>query len=120
MPKGRRLPLRLNKMIHATSTSDLPENAPATSHGLPFASALVLTILCGLVVAGGSLGVARDTLSIPVKASFSIITLIATIGFGYAIFQLVLALIATTGERRWFSRQVGERRTGDRARKPSK
>ena len=101
------------------STNDVNESAPATSHGLPFATALVLTILCGLVVAGGSIGVARGSVSTAVKASFSIITLVAVIGFGYSIFQLVLALIATTGERRWFSRQVGERRTGDRARKPS-
>jgi hypothetical protein len=107
-------------MIHETPTTELNETAPATSHGLPFATALILTILCALVVGGGSIGVARGSLSIPVKASFSIITLIATIGFGYSVFQLVLALIATTGERRWFFRHVGDRRLGDRARKPAK
>jgi hypothetical protein len=93
-------------------------DAPATAHGLPFTTALLLTILCAIVTVGGSVAVARGTAtSTAAKASLSLITLIAFIALAYAIFQLVLALIATTGERRWFARQVGERRTGDRARK---
>ncbi len=94
-----------------------PKSAPATAHGLPFATALVLTILCALVAIGGSVGVARGTMSTAAKASLAIVTLIAVIALGYSLFQLVLALIATTGERRWLARDVSERRTGDRARK---
>ena len=94
------------------------DSAPATSQGLRFAPALVLTLLCLIIVVGGSIGVARSSISTAVKASLSIVTLIALAGLGYSIFQLVLALVATTGERRWFTRHVSERRTGDRARKP--
>jgi hypothetical protein len=95
-----------------------PGSAPATSHGLPFITALILTLLSTLVVVGGSIGVARGTLSTAAKASLAIVTLVAVIALGYSVSQLILAIIATTGERRWFSRQVSERRTGDRARKP--
>lgn len=109
-------------MIHETPTRPVAassrDGVPATSHGLPLATALILTILCAIVVVAGSFGVARGAVSIPAKASLSIITLIAVLGLGYSAFQLLLALIATTGERRWFTRQVSERRSGERARKP--
>jgi TRAP-type C4-dicarboxylate transport system permease small subunit len=98
----------------------VPESAPATSQGLPISTALILTILCALIVVGGSYGILKGTISTAAKASLSIITLIAVIGLAFAGIQLILALIATTGERRWFARQVGERRSGDRARKPKK
>lgn len=98
------------------SVSPLPGATPATSHGLPISTALFLTILCTLVTVGGSYGVLRSTLSTGAKATFSIITLIALAGLAYSGFQLLMALIATTGERRWFPREVSERRTGDRAR----
>ncbi len=94
-----------------------PRSAPATSHGLPFSTALVLTILCAIVAIGGSYGVLKSPPSMGAKAALSFITLIAVIGLGYSAFQLLLALVATTGERRWLARDVSERRTGERARK---
>lgn len=100
------------------SAAPAPPGAPATSHGLPFFTALVLTILCALVTVGGSYGVLKSTFSTSAKAAFSIITLVAVGGLAYAGFQLLLALIATTGERRWNDREVSERRSGDRAREP--
>ena len=103
------------------SFSGIPgdESAPATAHGMSLTRALILTIICALVVVGGSVAVARAaTASTAAKALLSLLTLAAFIALSYSAFQLVLALIATTGERRWFSRQVSERRTGDRARKP--
>jgi hypothetical protein len=102
------------------SASTARDSVPATSQGLPLVTALLLTILCAIVVVVGSIGVARGSISMASKASFSIITLIAVIGLGYSGFQLIMALVATTGERRWFARQISERRTGDRARKPAK
>lgn len=97
----------------------VPVDAPATAHGLPLSTALVLTTVCAIVSVGGSIAVARGTgSSTAAKASLALVTLIAFFAFAFSIFQLVLALIATTGERRWFARQVGERRSGDRARKP--
>lgn len=80
-------------------------------------TATLLTILCAVITIAGSLGVARGTMSTSVKGSLAIIALVAVIGFGYSLFQVVLALIATTGERRWFAREISERRGGDRARK---
>jgi hypothetical protein len=100
------------------SAPPVSRGAPATAHGLPFSTALVLTIVCAFVTIGGMYGVVKSTVSLSAKAAFSIITLIAVIGLAYSGFQLLLALVATTGERRWFARQVTERRTGDRARKP--
>jgi len=94
------------------------EGAPATAHGLSFSTALIFTVLCAIVAIGGTVAVVRTSLSTSAKASLSIITLVAVIGLAYSVFQLALALVATTGERRWFARQVSERRTGDRARKP--
>ncbi len=102
------------------SAPPVSRGAPATSHGLPFSTALILTILCAFVAIGGSYGVLKSTLSTSSKAALSIITLIAVIGLAYAGFQLLMALVATTGERRWLTREVTERRTGDRAREPRK
>lgn len=100
------------------SAAPAATEAPATSHGLPFSTALILTILCSLVTVGGSYGVLKSTFSTSAKAAFSIITLVAVIGLAYAGFQLLMVLVATTGERRGYAREVSERRTGDRARKP--
>ncbi len=100
------------------SAPEDPRSAPATSHGLPFSTALILTILCAFVAVGGSYGVLKSPASTGGKAALSIITLVAVIGLGYSAFQLLLALVATTGERRWLARDVSERRTGERARKP--
>lgn len=107
-------------MIDDMPVSEPPvaPDAPATSHGLPISTALILTILCAFLTIGGSYGVVRSDLSTSTKGALSIITLISVIGLGYAAFQLLLALVATTGERRWFARQVTERRSGERARKP--
>jgi hypothetical protein len=100
------------------SAPPVSRGAPATSHGLRFSTALVLTIFFAFVTIAGSYGVLKSDLSTGPKAAISIITLLAVIGLAYAGVQLLLALVATTGERRWFARQVSERRTGDRARKP--
>lgn len=100
------------------SPTPVSRGAPATSQGLPFSTALILTIICAFLTVGGSYGVLKSTLSTSGKAALSIITLVALIGLAYSGFQLLMALVATTGERRWFARQVSERRTGDRARKP--
>ncbi|MBA3646093.1 MAG: hypothetical protein H0W63_07920 [Gemmatimonadaceae bacterium] len=106
-------------MIEDSPSAPQPDaGAPATSHGLPFSTALILTILCAIAAVGGSYGVLKSPDSMGAKAALSIITLIAVIGLGYSAFQLLLALVATTGERRWLARDVSERRTGERARKP--
>jgi hypothetical protein len=102
------------------SAPPVSRGTPATSHGLPFSTALILTILCAFVTVGGSYGVLKSTVSTSAKAALSITTLVAVIGLVYAGFQLIMALVATTGERRWFAREVTERRTGDRARQPRK
>ena len=102
----------------AVSAPPVARGAPATSHGLPLLTALYLTIICSIVTIGGSYGVVRSSLATNTKAALSIITLLALVGLGYGTFQLLLALVATTGERRWFARQVSERRSGERARKP--
>ena len=98
----------------------LGESAPATAHGLSFAKALLLTIAFILIAVGGSYGVARSAMSTGTKGMLAIITLLAVVALYYSIFQLILALVATTGERRWSAREVSERREGERARSPRK
>lgn len=105
-------------MIKDSKSSGSADPAPATSHGLSFGTALGLTVLFTLIAVGGSFGVSRSSLSTGIKGSLAVITLTVVVGLGYSIFQLVLALVATTGERRWFSRKLSERRSGERARKP--
>ena len=100
------------------SESTFDASAPATAHGLSFAKALLLTIAFILIAIGGSYGVARSDMSTGTKGTLAIITLLAVVGLFYSIFQLILALVATTGERRWSAREVSERREGERARKP--
>jgi hypothetical protein len=93
---------------------------PATAHGITVATALLLTVGCALITIGGTMAILRGTLGTPTRAAVSVITLIALLGMTYSLVQLILAVIATAGERRWFSRQISERRQGDRARKPPK
>ncbi len=78
----------------------------------------MLTVFFIAVAVGGSYGVARSTLPTGAKGLLAVVTLIAVIGLYNSIFQLILALVATTGERRWSARDVSERRGGERARKP--
>ena len=99
------------------SRTNLDEGAPATAHGLTFARALFLTIAFILIAVGGSYGVARSAISTGAKGMLAIVTLLSVVGLYYSIFQLILALVATTGERRWSAREVSERREGERARK---
>ena len=87
-------------------------SAPATAQGLSLASAIIV------VAVGGAYTVSHSTFSTAAKGGVAVITLVAFLGMAYALVQLILAAIATTGERRWFARQVSERRQGDRARKP--
>jgi len=95
-----------------------PERIPATAHGLPLISALILSVVAGVVAIIGSVAVVRGTMPNSTKAAISVLSLVAFLVMAYALIQLLLAVIATAGERRWFARQVSERRQGDRARKP--
>ena len=93
---------------------------PATAHGMTVTTALLLTLASALVTIGGTITVLKRALGTPARAAVSIITLLALLAMTYSLVQLILAGIATAGERRWFSRQVSERRQGERARKPPK
>jgi len=95
-----------------------PEPLPATAHGLPLVSALILSIVAGAVAIVGSVAVVKGTMPNSTKAAISVLSLVALLVLAYALIQLLLAVIATAGERRWFARQISERRQGDRARKP--
>lgn len=95
-----------------------PEGAlPATAHGMTVAGATILSISCAIVTIAGTVAVLKSSWGTTARGVASVVTLVAVIAFGYALVQLVLAVIATAGERRWFERQISERRQSERARK---
>jgi hypothetical protein len=91
---------------------------PATAHAMSVTGAIVFTVLAAAIAVGGTLAVLRHSWGTTARGIASVVTLLAVLALSYALVQLVLAVIASAGERRWFSRQVSERRQGERARKP--
>ena len=49
----------------------------------------------------------------------AVLALLSLVAAAYGLIELALAVVATTAERRRKARAVTERRTGDRARKPT-
>jgi hypothetical protein len=49
----------------------------------------------------------------------AVVALLSVVAMAYGLIELALAVIATTAERRRQARTVSERRTGERARKPT-
>jgi membrane-anchored glycerophosphoryl diester phosphodiesterase (GDPDase) len=91
---------------------------PATAHAMSVIGATIFTIVAAVVTVAGILTVLRNSWGTAIRGVASVVTLVAVLALSYALVQLVLAVIASAGERRWFSRQVSERRQGERARKP--
>jgi hypothetical protein len=91
---------------------------PATAHAMSVTGAIIFTVIAAAVTAAGTFGVLRNSWGTTARGIASVVTLLAVLALSYALVQLVLAVIASAGERRWFARQVSERRQGERARKP--
>ncbi|MBA3467598.1 MAG: hypothetical protein H0T21_09320 [Gemmatimonadaceae bacterium] len=95
-------------------------DSPPNTHGLRMRTAIVVAIVSALVTVVAMYEVVRGDVSPVSKRFFALVAIIAFAGLIYGMTQALLAVIATTAERRRLEREVSERRTGDRARKPKK
>jgi hypothetical protein len=81
--------------------------------------AAVITVVSAILVMGSTYAVVKGTLSAGMTRLLAVISLLSLVALAYGLIELALAVIATTSERRRKAREVTERRTGDRARKPT-
>lgn len=81
--------------------------------------AAVITVVSVILVTGSTYAVIKGTLSAGMTRVLAVISLLSLVATAYGLIELALAVIATTSERRRKAREVTERRTGDRARKPT-
>lgn len=100
------------------STSAEQTTFPAVDEGMSIPLALTITIVSLIVVAASSYAVIAAGLSAGMTRVFAVASLLALAALVYGLIELLLAVIATSAERRRKAREVTERRQGDRARKP--
>ncbi|HXG71431.1 MAG TPA: hypothetical protein VNJ04_12570, partial [Gemmatimonadaceae bacterium] len=95
-------------------------DSPPNTHGLRMRTAIVVAVVSALVTIVALYEVVKGDISAGSKRFFALVAILAFAGLIYGTTQALLALVATTAERRRLEREVSERRTGDRARKPKK
>ncbi len=95
-------------------------DSPPNTHGLRMRTAIVVAVVSALVTIVALYEVVKGDISAGSKRFFALVAILAFAGLIYGTTQALLAVIATTAERRRLEREVSERRTGDRARKPKK
>jgi hypothetical protein len=81
--------------------------------------AAAISIVGTMLVMGSTYAVIKGTLSAGVTRLLAVVSLLSLVAMSYGLIELALAVIATTSERRRKAREITERRTGDRARKPT-
>ncbi len=81
--------------------------------------ATVISVVSAILVLGSTYAVIKGTLSAGMTRLLAVISLLSLVALVYGLIELLLAVIATTSERRRIAREVTERRQGDRARKPT-
>ena len=81
--------------------------------------ATVITVVSAILVLGSTYAVIRGTLSAGMTRVLAVLSLLSLVALVYGLIELLLAVIATTSERRRMAREVTERRQGDRARNPT-
>jgi len=101
-------------MTDPSATVEQPhEILPPVDRGMSIGKAAVISAVSAVLVLGSTLAVIKGTLGAGMTRLLSMVAL------AYGLIELVLAVIATTSERRRMARAVSERRQGDRARKPT-
>jgi len=95
-----------------------PAIIPAVDQGMSISLALTITIVSLIVVGASSYAVIAAGLSAAMTRVFAVASLLALAALVYGLIELLLAVIATSAERRRQAREVTERRQGERARKP--
>jgi hypothetical protein len=107
-------------MTDPSATVEQPhEILPPVDRGMSIGKAAAITVISGIVVLGSTYEVIKSTLSAGMTRVLAVISLLSLVAFAYGLIELVLAVIATTSERRRIARAVSERRQGDRARRPT-
>lgn len=107
-------------MTDPSATAEQPhEIVPPVDRGMSIGKATVIAVISGIIVLGSTFAVIKGTLSAGVTRLLAVLSLLSLVAFSYGLIELVLAVIATTAERRRMAREVTERRQGDRARRPT-
>jgi hypothetical protein len=81
--------------------------------------AAAISIVSTMLVLGSTYAVVKGSLSAGLTRLLAVVSLLSLVAMSYGLIELALAVIATTSERRRKAREITERRTGDRARKPT-
>ena len=103
----------------STTVEHPPDTLPPVDRGMSIGKATVITVISAILVTGSSWGVVKGTLSAGMTRLLAVVSLLSLVALAYGLIELLLAVIATTSERRRIAREVSERRHGDRARKPT-
>jgi len=107
-------------MTDPSATVEQPhEILPPVDRGMSIGKATVISAVSAVLVLGSTLAVIKGTLGAGMTRLLAVISLLSMVALAYGLIELVLAVIATTSERRRMARAVSERRQGDRARKPT-
>ncbi len=107
-------------MTEPPTSAEQPLPIPPVDEGMSLRLAVVITIVSAIVVGASSYGVIAGRLSAGMTRVFAVASLLALAGLVYGLIELLLAVIATSSERRRKAREVTERRQGERARKPKR
>ena len=107
-------------MTDPSATVEQPhEILPPVDRGMSIGKAAAIAVVSGIVVLGSTYEVIKGTLSAGMMRILAVVSLLSLVAFAYGLIELVLAVIATTSERRRMAREVSERRHGERARRPT-
>lgn len=107
-------------MTDPSATVEQPhEIVPPVDRGMSIGKAGAIAVVSGIVVMGSTYEVIKGTMSAGMMRLLAVLSLLSLVAFAYGLIELLLAVIATTSERRRMARAVSERRQGDRARSPT-
>jgi hypothetical protein len=107
-------------MTEPPTSPEQPTSLPAVDEGMSIPLAVTITLVSLLIVGASSYAVIAAGLSAAMTRVAAVASLIALIALVYGLIELLLAVIATSAERRRQARAVTERRQGERARKPKR
>jgi hypothetical protein len=107
-------------MTDPSTSAEQPLTIPAVDEGMSIRLAVTITIVAAIVVGASSYAVIAARLSAGMTRVFAVATLVALAALAYGLIELLLAVVATSSERRRKAREVTERRQGERARKPKR
>jgi membrane protein implicated in regulation of membrane protease activity len=107
-------------MTEPSTPAEQPLTIPAVDQGMSIPLAVTITVISALVVGASSYAVIAGRLSAGMTRVFAVASLLALAALVYGVIELLLAIIATSSERRRKAREVTERRQGERARKPKR